>query len=128
MASDDPTQPAGAQGAGADIPDERGELAEMIARNHRELLAAIADSGRDVPAVFAASQKEFMLDMTRMQIEFLERHAREARPVRNRFEKWMSRIAGAVVGSAVTLLVVAASVGYAFGLAAALVSFGEFLR
>ena len=128
MASDDPTQPADAHGAGSNTSDAHGELAELIARNHRELLAAIADSGRDVPAMFAASHKEFMLDMARMQIEFLERHAREARPVRNRFEKWMSRIAGAVVGSAVTLLVVAASVGYAFGLAAALASYAEFLR
>ena len=124
MASDDPTQPADAHGAGSNTHDERGELAELIARNHRELLAAIADSGRDIPAMFAASQKEFMLDMTRMQIEFLERHAREARPVRNRFEKWMSRIAGAVVGSAVTLLVVAASVGYALGIASLLTQFG----
>ena len=128
MASDDPTQPADAHGAGADIPDARGELAELIARNHRELLAAIADSGRDVPAMFAASHKEFMLDMARMQIEFLDRQAKEARPVRNRFEKWMSRIAGAVVGSAVTLLIVAASVGYAFGLAVVLASYAEFLR
>ena len=126
MDNDEPTQSADAHGD--DIPDERGELAEMIIRNHRELLEAIADSGRDVPAVFAASQKEFMLDMTRMQIEFLERHAREMRPVRNRFEKWMSRIAGAVVGSAVTLLVVAASVGYAFGLAVIFTSYTEIFR
>lgn len=124
MASDDSTQPAGAGGADDDIASECGELAEMIIRNHRELLAAIADSGRDVPAAFAESQKEFMLDMARMQIAFLERHAREARPVRNRFEKWMSRIAGAVVGSAVTLLVIAAAVGYALGIAPLLAQFG----